>query len=191
VGEGLESSIAGIRPRLNTLVVPRRGVLLFDGNSLPEESVAERRSLLEMLRERGQRMTPQRQLILEAVQAIDGHISAEAVHARVAGRFPQVNISTVYRTLELLQDIGLVTHTHFDDGVAQYHRAEEGLHQHLVCRACGSEQELDLAVLEPLGAVLNERYGFEADLAHFALVGLCRACAGRPQTVERHPAAQA
>jgi Fur family ferric uptake transcriptional regulator len=102
-----------------------------------------------------------------------------------------VNISTVYRTLELLQDIGLVTHTHFDDGVAQYHRAEEGLHQHLVCRACGSEQELDLAVLEPLGAVLNERYGFEADLAHFALVGLCRACAGRPQSVERHPAAQA
>jgi Fur family ferric uptake transcriptional regulator len=133
-------------------------------------------------------MTPQRQLILEAVQAIDGHISAEAVHSRVAARFPQVNISTVYRTLELLQDIGLVTHTHFDDGVAQYHRAEEGLHQHLVCRACGSEQELDLAVLEPLGAMLRERYGFEADLAHFALVGLCRGCATRQQAAERRPA---
>jgi Fur family transcriptional regulator, ferric uptake regulator len=136
-----------------------------------------RRSLVEMLRERGQRMTPQRQLILEAVQGMEGHISVEAVHARVAARFPQVNISTVYRTLELLQDLGLVTHTHFDDGVAQYHRADEGLHQHLVCRGCGFEQELDLKMLQPLGSELRRRYGFEADLAHFALVGLCRRCA--------------
>jgi Fur family ferric uptake transcriptional regulator len=139
--------------------------------------MVQRRSLVEMLRERGQRMTPQRQLILEAVQAMEGHISVEAVHARVAVRFPQVNISTVYRTLELLQDLGLVTHTHFDDGIAQYHRADEGLHQHLVCRGCGSEQELDLKVLQPLGSELRRRYGFEADLAHFALVGLCRQCA--------------
>ena|SRR5438034_5709011 len=137
----------------------------------------QRRTLVEMLRERGLRMTPQRQLILEAVQAMQGHISVEAVHARVAARFPQVNISTVYRTLELLQDLGLVTHTHFDDGVAQYHRADEGLHQHLVCRGCGSEQELDLEVLRPLGKELRRRYGFEADLAHFALVGMCRRCA--------------
>ena len=144
--------------------------------------MAERRTLVELLRERGQRMTPQRQLILEAVQSIDGHISVEAVHARVAARFPQVNISTVYRTLDLLQELGLVTHTHFDDGVAQYHRAEETPHQHLVCRSCGSEQELDLAVLEPLGSELRTRYGFLADLAHFALVGLCQACAGRTRT---------
>ena len=69
----------------------------------------ERQDLVELLRERGQRMTPQRQLILEAVQQLEGHISAEAVHAQVAARFPQVNISTVYRTLELLQELGLVT----------------------------------------------------------------------------------
>jgi Fur family ferric uptake transcriptional regulator len=137
----------------------------------------ERQDLVELLRERGQRMTPQRQLILEAVQQLEGHISAEAVHARVAARFPQVNISTVYRTLELLQELGLVTHTHFDDGVAQYHRADQGVHQHLVCRQCGSEQELGLELLEPLGLELRRRHGFQADLAHFALVGLCRACA--------------
>lgn len=136
----------------------------------------QRQNLVEMLRARGQRMTPQRQLILEAVQALEGHISVDAVHGRVAARFPQVNVSTVYRTLDLLQDLGLVTHTHFDDGVAQYHRTDQGLHQHLVCRRCGSEQELDLAVLDPLGEELRRRYGFEADLAHFALVGLCRDC---------------
>ena len=137
----------------------------------------ERQDLVELLRERGQRMTPQRQLILEAVQQLKGHISAEAVHAQVAARFPQVNISTVYRTLELLQELGLVTHTHFDDGVAQYHRADQGVHQHLVCRQCGSEEELGLELLEPLGRELRRRHGFQADLAHFALIGLCRECA--------------
>jgi Fur family ferric uptake transcriptional regulator len=132
-----------------------------------------------MLRQRGMRMTPQRQLILEAVEAIDGHIAAESVHARVAARFPQVNISTVYRTLDLLQDLGLLTHTHFDDGIAQYHRTDQGVHQHLICRGCDLEQELDLAVLEPLGEEIRRRHGFEVDLAHFALIGLCRECAAQ------------
>jgi Fur family ferric uptake transcriptional regulator len=152
--------------------------MLLSGQMSAREALNQPESLVELLRARGQRMTPQRQLILEAVQAIDGHISADAVYERVAARFPQVNKSTVYRTLELLQSLDLVRHTHFDDGVAQYHRAEEALHQHLVCRSCGSEHELDLAILEPLGKELSRRYGFEADLAHFALVGLCRECAG-------------
>ena len=138
--------------------------------------MSQRQTLTELLRQRGQRMTPQRQLILEAVESIEGHISIDAVHARVAARFPQVNVSTVFRTLKLLEELGLLRHTHFDDGVAQYHRADLGIHQHLVCRACGYEQELDLAVLEPLGEEIRRRHGFEVDLAHFALVGRCRAC---------------
>ena len=94
--------------------------------------------LVQTLKERGHRLTPQRQLILEAIEAAEGHVSAESVHARVAAQFPQVNISTVYRTLELLQNLGLVTHTHFDDGIALYHLAEDSHHQHMVCRQCGS-----------------------------------------------------
>jgi Fur family ferric uptake transcriptional regulator len=101
-------------------------------------------------------------------------------------RFPNVNISTVYRTLELLQELGLVTHTHFDDGVAQYHRADEGSHQHLACRECGSEQELDLSILQPLAAQMKERYGFEADLAHFAIVGRCARCIAASPTPPTH-----
>ncbi len=129
------------------------------------------------LRERGYRVTLQREIILEAMESLSGHISAEDVHARVRDRFPQVNVSTVYRTLELLEQVGLVTHTHFDDGVARWHRAEAGLHQHLVCRGCGREEELDMEVVQPLAAELRARYGFQADLAHFAIVGLCRECA--------------
>jgi Fur family transcriptional regulator, ferric uptake regulator len=133
--------------------------------------------MVQELKERGHRLTPQRQLILEAIEASEGHVSAESVHARVAAQFPQVNISTVYRTLELLQDLGLVTHTHFDDGIAQYHLASEAQHQHMVCRRCGQEREIDVSVLDPLDRHLRERYGFEADLAHFAIVGLCASCA--------------
>ncbi len=131
------------------------------------------------LKGRGLRMTPQRQLILDAVVSMPGHLSVDAVHQRVVEKFPNVNISTVYRTLDLLQELGLVTHTHFDDGVAQYHLADEGAHQHLVCRECGSEEELDIAVLDPLADKLRNSYGFEPDLAHFAIVGLCRECQAR------------
>ena len=138
--------------------------------------------MVQELRERGHRLTPQRQMILEAIEASQGHVSAEAVHARVAAQFPQVNISTVYRTLELLQNLGLVRHTHFDDGIAQYHLASETPHQHMVCRRCGDEREIDVRVLDPLDRHLRERYGFEADLAHFALIGVCGRCAAERAT---------
>lgn len=132
--------------------------------------------MVRALKERGHRLTPQRQMILEAIEASSGHVSAESIHARVAAQFPQVNISTVYRTLELLQQLGMVTHTHFDDGIAQYHLGSEAPHQHMVCRRCGAERELDVKVLDPLDRHLRDTYGFRADLAHFAIVGLCQQC---------------
>lgn len=138
--------------------------------------MATGRELQQTLKTQGLRMTPQRQLILDAIASLHGHISADVVHQRVVERFPNVNISTVYRTLELLEDLGLVTHTHFDDGIAQYHLAEEGKHLHLACRRCGSAMELDLAIFGPLAGQLRDTYGFEPDLAHFAIVGLCQSC---------------
>jgi Fur family ferric uptake transcriptional regulator len=135
--------------------------------------------LVQTLKERGHRLTPQRQLILEAIEATAGHVSAESVHAKVAAQFPQVNISTVYRTLELLQNLGLVTHTHFDDGVALYHLAEDSNHQHMVCRTCGDVREIDVNELGSLDQHLRERYGFQADLAHFAIIGTCGGCVAR------------
>jgi Fur family transcriptional regulator, ferric uptake regulator len=128
------------------------------------------------LKAHGLRMTPQRQLILEAVASLEGHITAERVHQLVVRQFPDVNITTVYRTLETLEQLGLVSHTHFHDGVAQFHLAAEPPHQHMLCTRCGSETELDLGVLEPLAALLLERYGFEAALGHTAIVGTCARC---------------
>jgi Fur family transcriptional regulator, ferric uptake regulator len=129
------------------------------------------------LKQRGLRMTPQRQLILDAVASMHGHVSADQVYQQVVRVFPDVNISTVYRTLEVLEDLGVVRHTHFHDGVAQYERTDEGRHHHMVCSRCGSDFELDVAVLQPLADELKLRYGFQADLAHSAIVGLCGACA--------------
>jgi Fur family transcriptional regulator, ferric uptake regulator len=129
------------------------------------------------LKQRGLRMTPQRQLILDAVASMHGHVSVEQVYQQVVSVFPDVNISTVYRTLEVLEELGVVRHTHFHDGVAQFERTDEAPHHHMVCSRCGSDFELDLDVLQPLAAELERRYGFQADLAHSAIVGRCRGCA--------------
>jgi Fur family ferric uptake transcriptional regulator len=128
------------------------------------------------LRQRGLRMTPQRQLILDAVVSMRGHVSVEQVYQTVIRQFPDVNITTVYRTLEVLEDLGVVRHTHFHDGVAQYERTDEPPHHHMVCTRCGADFELDLHLLEPLGKELRKQYGFQADLTHTAIVGLCRTC---------------
>jgi Fur family ferric uptake transcriptional regulator len=133
------------------------------------------------LKQRGLRMTPQRRLILDAVESMHGHVSAEQVYQEVVRVFPDVNISTVYRTLEVLEDLGVVRHTHFHDGVAQYERTDAGRHHHMVCSRCGSEAELDLELLRPLADELERRYGFRADLAHSAIVGVCRRCRAQVQ----------
>jgi len=132
--------------------------------------------LSDTLRERGYRLTLQRELILTALEAVPGHIAVEDVYERVHAQFKQVNISTVYRTLELLEQEGLLTHTHFHDRVAKWHRAEEAKHHHLICERCDAEQDLDLAILQPLANELTDRFGFTPNLTHFAIMGLCRRC---------------
>jgi Fur family ferric uptake transcriptional regulator len=128
------------------------------------------------LKERGLRMTPQRQLILDVVVTMHGHISVDQVHQQVTRQFPDVHITTVYRTLEVLEELGIVRHTHIHDGVAQYQRTDEALHQHMVCTVCQANTELEVEILKPLAEELRLRYGFKADLAHTAIVGVCRDC---------------
>lgn len=128
-----------------------------------------------MLRDRGLRLTPQRQLILEAVHGL-GHATPERVHAAVRERAAGVNITTVYRTLELLEELGLVTHTHLSHGSPTYHAADADQHVHLVCRQCSTVIEVEPALLQPLSAQLRGEYGFGVDIGHVALFGVCRTC---------------
>jgi Fur family ferric uptake transcriptional regulator len=131
--------------------------------------------LAELLRERGLRLTPQRQLILEAVGEL-GHATPEQLHGAVRERVAGVNITTVYRTLELLEELGLVTHTHLSHGSPTYHRAGDDQHMHLVCRSCGVIDEVDPRLLEPLAKQLSEHRGFRVDVGHVSFFGLCKSC---------------
>ena len=137
---------------------------------------ADNGDVMEMLRSRGLRMPPQRRAIVAEVMRTDGHISPTAVARKVQGHMPGVNASTVYRTLSLLEEVGVLAHSHLESG-PEYHRSEEAAHVHLTCSRCGSDDALSLAEAESLHALIRAHRGFEADLTHFAIGGLCRACA--------------
>ena len=130
----------------------------------------------DKLSEKGYRMTPQRMMILSAIEGTHDHISAEEIHAQVVYRYPRVNISTVYRTLELLKKLGLVTETDLGGGRFRYHPAEKGHHHHLVCQECGNIIDLEESELFPLKEALLAKYKFIADLKHLAIAGKCAKC---------------
>ncbi len=141
-----------------------------------EGSVNQGREIAAKLREQGYRLTPQRLMVLSAIENSDDHISAEEIHAQIVARYPNVNISTVYRTLELLKRLGLVTETDLGEGRVRYHATEKGQHHHLVCRECGATIDLDVSLLAPLKSALWQKHGFMADLKHLAIFGRCVKC---------------
>jgi len=128
------------------------------------------------LSELGYRLTPQRMMILSAIENSDDHISAEEIYAQVVAKYPNVNISTVYRTLELLKHLGLVTETDLGEGRVRYHPADKGHHHHLVCKECGAIIDLDESVMASVKDTLLREYKFIADLEHLAIFGRCVKC---------------
>ena len=128
------------------------------------------------LSELGYRLTPQRIMILSAIESSDSHISAEEIYVRVVAKYPHVNISTVYRTLELLKRLGLVTETDLGGGRVRYHPADKGHHHHLVCQECGAIIDLDEPALFSLRDTLLREYKFIADVRHLAIFGRCVNC---------------
>jgi len=132
-------------------------------------------SLAEALRSKGLRLTAQRQLVLDAVHEL-GHATPDQVHAKVSKVAAGVNITTVYRTLELLEELGLVTHAHLSHGAPTYHSVDEAQHIHLVCRACGGLTEIPSSTLGQLARTLDTEYGFLLDVGHVALFGVCAEC---------------
>ena len=136
------------------------------------ESVDE---IVHRLRQEGRRLTPQREAILRDVMRAEGHITPQTVARRVQQRMPAVNVSTVYRTLAMLEELGVVQHSHLEQG-AEYHRTGEGEHVHLTCSRCGAEDDLSLREAGSLKAVIRRHRGFLPDLRHFAISGLCATC---------------
>lgn len=127
------------------------------------------------LRKRGYRLTPQRQLVLEAVDRLE-HSTPEMILAEVRRTAGSVNISTVYRTLELLEELGLVSHAHLGHGAPTYHLADRHDHLHLVCRDCSEVIEAEVGLASGFIEKLQETFGFDTDMKHFAIFGRCRKC---------------
>lgn len=119
-------------------------------------------------------MTPQRQLVLDAVGEL-GHATPEQICAAVQRAAPAVNITTIYRTLDLLEELGVVRHTHLGHGAPNY-SVREHQHLHLVCHSCGSVIEAPAELLASLAEQLRQDRGFELDVTHLALSGRCADC---------------
>ena len=144
---------------------------------MERETRATAADIAQRVRDSGKRMTLQRRLVLDALGRARHHTTAEEIAARIRRQHPQIDPSTVYRNLEALEELGYVTHTHFEDRVTRWHRADAERHGHLVCRSCGAESEVPMSLLEPLARRLRSELGFVADVAHSAVVGLCAECA--------------
>ncbi|WP_072487996.1 transcriptional repressor [Streptomyces atratus] len=135
------------------------------------------------LRQRGYRLTPQRQLVLEAVDTLE-HATPDDILSEVRRTASGVNISTVYRTLELLEELGLVSHAHLGHGAPTYHLADRHHHIHLVCRDCTDVIEADVGVVAEFTAKLKSSFGFETDMKHFAIFGRCAGCTAKAEAEE-------
>jgi Fur family ferric uptake transcriptional regulator len=130
---------------------------------------------IELLRSRGMRMTPQRIAIVEEIMGTPGYLLPSTVIARVTARVPGVSASTVYRTLERLEELGVLAHVHLEHGLG-YHQVSSDTHAHLTCSACGQEQEVSQALLHQLERSVEGEHGFRPDFTHHPISGLCTSC---------------
>jgi Fur family ferric uptake transcriptional regulator len=133
-------------------------------------------AVIDTLREAGYRLTPQRMMVLQAIAESSGHQTAEAIHRDVVKTYPYLDIATVYRILQLLKRLHLVIEIDLGGDSARYEIAEPNKHHHMVCREWGHAFDLNLSHLEDFCSRLIKEFGFEPDLEHFAVGGLCAGC---------------
>jgi Fur family ferric uptake transcriptional regulator len=132
----------------------------------------------EQLRARGLRWTPQRRILVEVLSEVDGHVTGADLVERCRARDPDTIPSTVYRTLDVLEDLGVIRHSHGADGREEFHVLPAAEHAHLYCRVCGGSWELasdDPTVVAAVGAV-QTGHGFAVDVPHLTLTGVCATC---------------
>jgi Fur family transcriptional regulator, ferric uptake regulator len=130
----------------------------------------------QRLRDRGLRWTPQRRVLIEVLSKTDGHVTGSELVERCRQVDPQTIPSTVYRTLDVLEELGLVRHGHGADGREEFHVLPDVDHGHLYCSSCGSAWEIEAAEAESLVTALRKSRRFEVDLSHVTIVGRCADC---------------
>ncbi len=129
------------------------------------------------LRAHGLRWTPQRRLILDVLEATNGHITGSELVERCRARDPDTTPSTVYRTLDVLEELGYIRHSHSAAGREEFHVLPAADHGHLQCRSCLQTWELGADVTAAIVRPIERRFSFTADVGHLTITGLCAACA--------------
>ena len=141
---------------------------------------------IETLRDKGHRLTPQRMLVLSIVAGGDGHMGVDEVFRRSKEAYPYMDIATVYRTLHLFKDLGVVTEVAIGDRLHYELTDPSGKHHHMVCRVCNGAFNLSPHYLEEFRTTLVRDFDFEPDLEHFAITGICSKCRADNTANDQH-----
>ncbi len=131
------------------------------------------------LRQKGHKLTKRRLMVVQVLAELGNHLTVDAILSAVQERYPSTNKTTVYRTLELLNELGLVLVTDLGSGRLEFELAGHP-HHHLICERCSARTEVEDRFLQPLRESLLEHYGFSTNLHHFALFGTCPECNSQP-----------
>ncbi len=154
-----------------------RGVpLLTESSEVPALEFERIEDVLAVLRERGHRISAPRRLVLEALFAAEGPVSAQFIANGLDGRQEALDRTSVYRNLEQLEELGVVRHVHLGHGPSLYRLVKGGDDEYLACERCGRVISVDPSELDPVRDQIRERFGFQARFGHFPVVGLCRRC---------------
>jgi Fur family ferric uptake transcriptional regulator len=132
----------------------------------------------DRLRARGLRWTPQRRVLVDVLSRTDGHVTGAELVERCRELDPGTIPSTVYRTLDVLEELGVLSHSHGADGREEFHVLPDSEHGHLYCQRCGAQWELsadDPAVVAAVDAFAAQR-GFAVNVSHLTMIGRCQAC---------------
>ncbi len=135
---------------------------------------------VEALRAAGLRASSARRLLLDALFAADGPVSADEIAAGLDGRVRPTDAASVYRNLETLEGLGLVRHVHLGHGPSLYALAGSLAPSYLVCDSCGERRPAGDEELRPVRDAVREQFGYETSFSHFPIVGLCATCRERP-----------
>lgn len=147
-------------------------VSAITNNSVAEDSEAA----LRLMRSRGFRVTVARRLVLQALSSATGPLSAEALAAGAGGLVPESDLASIYRNLELLEELGLVRHVHLGHGPGLYELSRTAPREYLICERCGHVQAVPASELDGVREAVERAFGVEPRFTHFPLVGLCREC---------------
>ncbi len=164
---------------------PGAGAQAARGGARAPAAVEDLGSAMAVIRERGLRVSSARRLVIEALLAADGPMSAEQIAAGIGGRVPASDIGSVYRNLQALEDIGVVRHVHLGHGPGLHALAVTGEREYLTCERCADYRALAPEELDPVRELIERQFGYRASFIHFPIVGLCPDCAAAVREAPR------